>query len=138
MSDAFGDMRTFPASDRAKKQMKELVSKGLFHEQGDVWRLGAALGILSNQGGVKGKRETFQNVNSLDPDGILAAIMIGLYPDMPSEERGKKLVNYAEWGIDQIYHKAEIGTLDFSHLGVVGTKDTSGQRVVPKVKKWLD
>ncbi|MCZ7393374.1 MAG: hypothetical protein ABOK23_09075 [Candidatus Methanoperedens sp.] len=117
--DAFGDMRTFPASDRAKKQMKELVSKGLFHEQRDAWRLGAALGIVLNQSERKGKRETFQNINSLDPEGIFAAIMIGLYPDITPEERAKKLVDSAEWGINQIHHQVEIGTLDWSQLGLL-------------------
>ncbi len=86
MNDAFGDIRTFPASDRAKKQMKELVSKGLFHEQGDVWRVGAALGIVQKQDETKGKRETFQNINSLDPEGIFAAIMMGLFPDLAPED----------------------------------------------------
>jgi len=128
MNEAFGDKRTFSASKRAKKQMKELVSKGLFHQQRDVWRLGAALGIATKQIETKGKRETFENINSLDPDGVLAAIMIGMYPDMSPEERGKKIVDYAEWGINEIHHKAEIGTLDWSHLGLIEIKDKDRKR----------
>jgi len=119
MNDAFGDARTFPASDSAKTKMKQLVSKGLFHEQGDVWRLGAARGIALGQIKEGKKRGTFQNVNSLDPEGVLAAIMVGLYPDMTPEERAKKLVDHAEWGIDDIYRQSEIGTLDWSQLSAI-------------------
>jgi hypothetical protein len=35
---------------------------------------------------------------------------------LTSEERIKKLVNHAEWGIREIARKEENGTLDFSAL----------------------
>lgn len=47
MNEAFGRVITIPASDNAKTQMKQLVTQGLFKEQRDVWRLGAALGIAN-------------------------------------------------------------------------------------------
>lgn len=115
---AFGDARTFGASATAKKMMKELNAKMLFKEQRDVWMLGAALGIASGKTNDEGKRDTFQNVNSLDPDGVFAAIMIGLYPNKTSDERVEKLVGHAEWGIREIYRMDNIGTLDFSKLGL--------------------
>ncbi len=120
MIDAFGGARTIRASDKAKSYMKHLETVGLFKEQGDVWRLGASLGILTGNKleGVGGG--TFQNINSLDPDGILAAIMVGIYPDMDPEERLKLLISYAEWGIKDIFRQYEIGTLDFSKLGLFG------------------
>lgn len=114
---AFGDARTFSASDVAKKMMKELNSKLLFKEQRDVWMLGAALGIAAGKMVEESKRETFQNVNSLDPDGVFAAIMIGLYSTMTPEERVNRLVDHAEWGIREIYRMDKNGTLDFSKLG---------------------
>ena len=113
MNEAFGKVITIPASDNAKTQMKQLVTQGLFKEQRDVWRLGASLGIAKGRTKEVGKRETFQNVNSLDPDGIFAAIMLGLYPDLKPEDRVKKLVDHAEWGINEIAHQNDIGTLDF-------------------------
>jgi hypothetical protein len=116
MSEAFENVRTLPASKGAKTKMKQLVSLGLFSEQRDVWRLGAALGIALGQVKKGGTRETFQNVNSLDTDGIFAAVMVGLYPDMKPDERAKKLVDYAEWGIDEIARRQKIGTLDLSEL----------------------
>ncbi len=100
MSTAFGDARTIPASDEAKRIMNQLKAKELFPEQRDVWTLGAALGLDSE--------ETF------------AAVMLGRYPDMSSEERLKKLVDHAEWGIREIWRKHENGTLDFSTLGTSG------------------
>ena len=121
VSKAFGNIRTLPATDRAKTEMKKLVAQGLFREQGDVWRLGAALGIALGKVSEKGKRETFQNINSLDPEGILSAIMVGRYPDMDQDKRAKKLVDHAEWGIEEIYHAHEIGTLDFSKLGLISS-----------------
>lgn len=117
MSTAFGDARTVPASNTAKDYMKQLVAKDIFNEQRDVWRLGASLGIST--GGTyekKGVRETFQNINSLDPERIFAAIMVGLHPNMTTEERLKTLVDHAEWGIREIYDRERKGTLDFSEL----------------------
>ncbi len=116
MNEAFGKVITIPASNTAKTQMKQLVTQGLFKEQRDAWRLGASLGIANGKTKEVEKRETFQNVNSLDPDGIFAAIMLGLYPDLKSEDRLKKLVDHAEWGINEIAHQNKIGTLNFSSL----------------------
>ncbi len=62
--------------------------------------------------------ETFENINSLDPEGILAATMIGLYPDLSPKERMMLLVEHAEWGINEIHRMEEIGTLDFTKLGL--------------------
>jgi hypothetical protein len=121
MSDAFGDARVIPASKLAKERMNQLKAKGIFQELGDVWRLGAALGIsLGKTSSDEMEMDTFQNINSLDPEGILAAVMMGLYPNSDPKERFSLLVAYAEWGINEIYHKDEIGTLDFSKLGLVG------------------
>lgn len=117
MSTAFGDVRTIPASNTAKDYMKQLVAKDIFNEQRDVWRLGAALGIALGETYEKGKRGTFQNINSLDPERIFAAIMVGLYPDESPDVRLKKLIDHAEWGIREIFNKEQKGTLDFSLLG---------------------
>jgi hypothetical protein len=121
MSDAFGDARVIPASRLAKERMNHLKAKGIFQELGDVWRLGAALGISLGQTlSDETEMDTFQNINSLDPEGILAAVMMGLYPNSEPKERLSLLVAYAEWGINEIYHKDEIGTLDFAKIGLVG------------------
>lgn len=117
MSSAFGDARTLPASKEAKSIMRQLVTKNIFNDQRHAWTLGAALGIASGQVHPSGNRSTFQNINSLDPEGIFAAIMVGLYPDLSPDNRRKKLVNHAEWGIREINRKEKIGTLDFSTLG---------------------
>lgn len=115
MSYAFGDSRTIPASDDAKKIMKHLVSKsGMFQELRDVWRLGAAIGIASGKTHEESNRGTFQNINSLDPEEVFSSVMIGRYPDMTPEQRLKKLVDHAEWGIREINRKYENGTLDWS------------------------
>ncbi len=105
--------------------MKQLENKKLFDEQRDVWRLGAAIGIAQNEVYENEKKETenekkgtFQNINTLDTDQVFAAIMLGLYPDMSPEERLKKLISHAEWGIREINRKEKIGTLDFSTLGL--------------------
>ena len=118
MSSAFGDARTLPASDQAKTILKQLVTKNLFNDQRHAWALGASLGIASGKVHSSGKRGTFQNINSLDPDGILAATMVGLYPNLTQKERREKLVDHAEWGIREINRKEQNGTLDFSTLGL--------------------
>jgi len=116
MSSAFGDIRTLPASNKAKTFMKQLVAKGLFDEQRDVWTLGAALGIALGKIHEQGKRGTFQNVNSLDPDGIFSSIILGQYPNASPKERAKKIVDHAEWGIREIARREKNGTLDFVKL----------------------
>ncbi|NMC57799.1 MAG: hypothetical protein GYA51_00165 [Candidatus Methanofastidiosa archaeon] len=125
MEDTSGEFRTLPASNMAKKIMKELATSDKFKEQRDVWRLGAALGIVCGKTRIvidnaqdEEKRETFQNVNSLDPDRILYAVMMGLHPEKNTDERFKLLVDHAEWGIREIYRKYKIGTLDWSTLGL--------------------
>ena len=120
MSSAFGDVRTLPASNLAKKQMKQLVAKDIFDEQRDVWTLGAALGIALGETYERGNRGTFQNVNSLDPERIFSAVMFGLYPNASPKERAKKLVDHAEWGIREIFRRERNGTLDFEKLSEYG------------------
>ena len=122
MIDAFGEARTVPASDKAKTCMKQLVVRGFFREQGDVWRLGASLGILTGNVVEGDKKGTFQNINSLDPEDIFAAIMVGLHPKMKPEERLKLLVSHSEWGIREVFRRDKIGTLDFSELGLAYEK----------------
>lgn len=103
----------FPATDNAKSQMKQLKSLSLFKEQGDIWRLGAALGISQGQWKETGKKGTFQTIESLDPEGIFSAIMIALYPDASPEERYQKIIGHAEWGVNEIYQQNKIGTFNF-------------------------
>lgn len=121
MSLPFGDIRTLPASKQAKDYMKQLVSKGLFAQQKDVWTLGASLGLALGKTYEQGNRETFQNVNSLDSDGVFRAIMSGLYPDMDPKERATKIVDHAEWGIREIYRRENTGTLNFYELCEFGS-----------------
>ena len=118
LTEAFGETVTIPVSKKSKTQMKQLVTLGLFKEQRDVWRLGTALGISKGKKKKIKKRETFQNINSLDPDGIFSAIMIGLHPDNAPKERVDILIKHAEWGINEISHQNLIGTLDFTKFVV--------------------
>lgn len=122
MGTGFGDKRTISASDKTKKQMKQLVKLGVFHEQRDAWSLGASLGITKGETQTATKRGTFQNINSLDPDGIFEAIMVGLYSGTEPDEMIKKLCDHAEWGVNEIFHRHEIGTLDFAELVDINAK----------------
>jgi len=115
---AFGDARTFSATETAKKMMKELDAKDYFKDIRHMWMLGAALGISTGNTYDEGKRETFENVNSLDPEGVLGAIMLGLYPDLTPKERVSKLVGHAEWGIRELHKREKNGTLNFSELAI--------------------
>lgn len=116
MSTAFGDARTVPATAEAKNLLKQLAKTGLFKEQRDVWQLGAAWGIRTGKAYTEGKRETYQNINSLDPESLFAAVMLGRYPDLTPEQRLKKLVDHAEWGVREINRRYANATLDLSTL----------------------
>jgi hypothetical protein len=122
MSSAFGDARVIGASEEAKTCMRQLYQKGIFREQRDVWMLGAALGIASGRTHEGENRDTFQNINSLDPEGVFAALMVGQYPELKPDERLKRLVDHAEWGIREIFRKHEKGTLDWATLGLSTTE----------------
>jgi len=119
MGIAFGDSRTIPASNEVKKIMEQLFSKGIVNQKRDIWKLGASLGIAMGKTYDKDKRETFENINSLDPDEVFSAVMLGLYPKLSPDERVKKLVDHAEWGVREIFRKYNNGTLDWATLGVV-------------------
>ena len=111
----------FSASEEAKNMMKELSEiSGIFSQMSDVWRWGAALAILENakiDDAIKNKkRTTIYAVDTIDPEGIFSAIMISLFPDMEPEERKKKLEDFAEWGIREIYRRYKNGTLNFSKI----------------------
>jgi hypothetical protein len=113
MNTAFGNVRTLGATKTAKKMMKQLETKGLFEEQRFCWMIGAALGIKNRKVFEEEKRETFQNINSLDPEEIFASVMLGLYFNLTPEERVKKIIDHAEWGIRELHRKEQNGTLDF-------------------------
>jgi hypothetical protein len=116
MSTAFGEARTVPATKDAKDLLRKLATKGIVGEQRDGWRLGAAMGITAGETHTKGQRATYQNINTLDPEEFFAAVMLGRYPELAPEERLKKLVDHAEWGIRELWRKQENGTLDLAAL----------------------
>lgn len=118
MAESAFDTITVPASQSAKSIMRQLETKELVKQQRDVWRMGAALGIAMGKEWDKDKRETFQNLNSLDPDQEFAAIMVGLYPNLSPKDRLIKLVNHAEWGIREIQRRHELSTLDWTKIGL--------------------
>ncbi len=118
MAESAFDTITVPASQLAKTIMRQLETKELVKQQRDAWRMGAALGIALGKEKEGDKRETFQNLNSLDPDLEFAAIMVALYPDLSPKERLTKLVNHAEWGIREIQRRHELSTLNWTKLGL--------------------
>ena len=133
MGESLGDIRTLPASKQAKDMMKQLTSKGLFKDQRDVWSLGAALGIAYGKTHEEGARGTFQNINSLDPDGVFRAVVYGLYPDMDPKDRAAILVNHAEWGIREIHRREKNGTLDFSEFCRLSSEPEKEDKNIPIV-----
>ncbi|AKJ05425.1 Hypothetical protein AA314_07051 [Archangium gephyra] len=89
---------------------------GLITEQRDGWRLGAAMGLAAGETHTKGQRGTFQNINSLDPEELFAAVMLGRYPKDEPEDRLRILVDHAEWGIRELWRQQEKGVLNFAAL----------------------
>ena len=116
MGQTFGEIRTVPASDEAKAIMSQLKAKGIAKEARDIWQLGAALGIAAGEFKEVGSRDTFQNINSLDPEEAFAAVMLGRYPEMTAEQRLKRLADHAEWGIRELQRREANGTLKLSQL----------------------
>ena len=113
LSETFGSKRTISVSQESKDKMQRLASLGIFKEKRDIWRLGVAWAISKDEKKKPKDSTTFQNINSLDSDGIITAIMQALYEDKTSDERYNLLLEYAEWGIYELDRLDKISSLDF-------------------------
>ena len=75
----------------------------------DVFHTAAALGIcLHGRAEPGGKREELMNVYSMDPDGVLWAVMSGRYPEASSQERFELLMAHADWGVQRLAEEYEV------------------------------
>jgi hypothetical protein len=71
----------------------------------DAFHAAAAVGIrlraVPDTGGTE-KREELVNVYSIDPDGVLWAVMSAIHPEASGAERFEKLMIYADQGIERL------------------------------------
>ena len=118
MAEAFDDRsRTISVSHEVREMMRQLVNKGLFNEQRDVWTLGCALGIATGEEIPFSDGVTFSRLDGLDENSEFQVIMLNEYPDLSPADRRKKMLNHVEWGVREIYRKEQISSLDFSTIG---------------------
>lgn len=82
-----------------------------FSRQIDAFHTAVAIGIrvgttISTE--YSENREELVNVYSIDPDGILWALISSLHYEASGDERFKKLMNYADCGIQRLAEEFDI------------------------------
>lgn len=82
-----------------------------FSRQVDAFHAAVAIGVrLGNLSSNENSenREELLNVYSIDPDGILWAIISSLHHEASGDERFKKLMQYADNGIERLAEEFDV------------------------------
>jgi len=108
---------TIGLSESNHVKLKRLVSEGLFSEMRDAYRFAIALALAMkvNPPEIEGKKQTFLNIGSLDPDGKIASMISALRKDNKGSvyRFAEKL---ADWGIADLARRASEGPLNFPSI----------------------
>ena len=82
-----------------------------FSRQIDAFHAAVAIGIRSGLAGsteYNENREELANMYSIDPEGILWALISSLHFEASGDERFKKLMNYADYGIQRLAEEFDV------------------------------
>jgi len=113
---------TIGLSESSHVKLKRLVGDNSFSEMRDAYRFAIALAIAANVNPpeIEGKKQTFLNIGSLDPDGEIAAAISALRKDNEGSvyRFAEKL---ADWGVHELAKHADMGPLDFSAIIIEAT-----------------
>lgn len=108
MSDAWGGAAKVYTGSRQMYEAVQGQCPELFPRILDAFHLAAAIGII------EGKRKTFQrtgpeilNMYSVDPEEVIAPLLVALFPDASGDERYGMLLEFAEYGMERIYQEVQ-------------------------------
>ncbi|OHV86671.1 hypothetical protein [Mesorhizobium sp. ORS 3428] len=105
-------------SEAGNDKLDDLKENGIFAEKMDGYRFAVALALA--QGAIApeiGKRSTFLNVGSLDPDQTLRRAVETLMPEQLTETTPYRLIErLADWGVNDLHAQAKSGGIDFVRL----------------------
>ena len=111
------DINTVGLSEQSHKSLRLPKDTGVFSEMRDAYRFGLAwaiaAGIIADED-VK-TTETFVNVGTLDPDGSIRDVVIGLFPEAENRPYAR-VERLAEAGVAAIGLLHETDQLRFKDL----------------------
>jgi len=108
---------TIGLSELNHSKLKQLVGEGKFSEMRDAYRFAIALSLAMriDPPEIEGKKQTFLNIGSLDPDGEIASVISAL-----RKENEGSIYRYAEkladWGVAELARRASEGPLSFPSI----------------------
>jgi len=82
-----------------------------FSRQIDAFHAAVAIGIragVADSTEYSENREELANMYSIDPEGILWALISSLHFEASGDERFKKLMNYADYGIQRLAEEFDV------------------------------
>jgi hypothetical protein len=97
--------------------LQALKEHEVFAEMLDGYRFAISLAIASGSSGasIKGGKNTFVNVGTLDKDGNLRRVISAMLR-CPLEEAYDKAELLAEWGVRELDRRLQDGILDVAEL----------------------
>jgi hypothetical protein len=114
MASAWGGARKVYTASRQMYEAVTAECPEVFPRMVDAFHLAAAIGI------VDGKRKEFKreppeilNMYSVDPEEVIAPVLMSLFPGASATDRYAMLLEFAEYGIEQIHQEVvETATYD--------------------------
>ena len=100
-----GASKVYTTKRDAYNKLVDANNSNKFSRQIDAFHAAAAIGIrlgIPKSTEYSESREELVNVYSIDPDGILWALISSLHYEASGDERFKKLMNYADYGIEKL------------------------------------
>jgi hypothetical protein len=114
VSDGWGGARKVYTASRRMYDTVTSECPEVFPRMVDAFHLAAAIGVAA------GSRKQFKreppeilNMYSVDPDEVIAPVLMSLYPEASANDRYTMLLEFAEYGIERIHQEVvETATFD--------------------------
>lgn len=106
-----GASKVYTTKRDAYNKLVDSDNPNKFSRQIDAFHAAVAIGIqlgIPKSTDYSENREELINVYSIDPDGILWALISSLHYEASGDERFKKLMNYADYGIERLAEEVSV------------------------------
>jgi plasmid maintenance system killer protein len=106
-----GANKIYTTKRDAYNKIVDAENSNKFSRQIDAFHAAAAVGIrLRTPSSVEysENREELANMYSIDPDGILWAVISSLHHEASGDERFKKLMYYADYGAEKLAEEFDV------------------------------
>ncbi len=106
-----GASKIYTTKRGAYNKIVDSDNSNKFSRQIDAFHTAVAVAIrigITNSTEYNENREELANMYSIDPDGILWALISSLHYEASGDERFKQLMNYADYGIQRLSEEFDI------------------------------